>query len=141
MDNNQAPSFEIPKTAENPPVYSGGQELDPGLTIEGTREILPAPVLPQTQTSGQLSPIGIAHPQQVSGSTLLPQQTALATDDSHIIADDIDVMEKEWVDRAKKIISLTSDDPYSEAKELTKLKATYMKKRFNKDLPVDNEVK
>lgn len=31
--------------------------------------------------------------------------------------------------------SLTSSDPYSEAKELTKLKATYMKKRFNKDLP------
>ena len=45
MDNNQAPSFEIPKTAENPPVYSGGQELDPNVSIEGTREILPAPVL------------------------------------------------------------------------------------------------
>ncbi len=141
MDNNQAPSFEIPKTAENPPVYNGGQEFDPNLAIEGTREILPAPLQPQPQTGGQLSPVSIAQPQQTSVGSLPLQQTIPITDDSHIIADDIDVMEKEWVDRAKKIISLTSSDPYSEAKELTKLKATYMKKRFNKDLPIDDEVK
>ena len=40
------------------------------------------------------------------------------------------------MDRAKKIISLTSDDPYVETKEIGKLKATYMKKRFNKDMPM-----
>ena len=60
-------------------------------------------------------------------------------DDSHVIAEDNDVIEKEWVDRAKKIISLTSNDPYVEAKEMNKLKATYMKKRFNKELPQVDE--
>ncbi len=141
MDNNQAPSFEIPKTAENPPTYSGGQELDPNLAIEGTREILPAPMQPQVQIPGQAPTVSSAQSLQVTTGSFPPPQTALTADDSHIIADDIDVIEKEWVDRAKKIISLTSSDPYAEAKELTKLKVTYMKKRFNKDLPIDDEVK
>ena len=66
-------------------------------------------------------------------------QAVVVQDDSHIIAEDTDVIEKEWVDRAKKIISLTSNDPYIEAKEISKLKATYMKKRFNRDLPLADE--
>jgi hypothetical protein len=49
-------------------------------------------------------------------------------------ADDVDVIEKEWVEKAKSILNHYSDDPLKEANELHKLKATYMLKRFNKVL-------
>ena len=63
--------------------------------------------------------------------------TGIAT--VYLIADDSDVIEKEWVDRAKKIIAATANDPFVEARELSKLKANYMSKRFNKELPLAKE--
>ena len=135
MDNAQIPSFEIPKSAEATPVYSGGEEFDPSLSVEGTREILPAPSMVHSQQNPMQGTAPGGLPQQVS-PPLQPTTVADMGNSSHIIADDVDVIEKEWVERAKKIISLTSDDPYAEAKEIGKLKATYLKKRFNKDIPL-----
>lgn len=102
MDNNQAPSFEIPKTAENPPVYNGGQEFDPNLVIEGTRDTTCTYAVTASNSGAVISSQYCPAPADYSGQSPL-QQTIPITDDSHIIADDIDVMEKEWVDRAKKI--------------------------------------
>ena len=53
-----------------------------------------------------------------------------------MIADDSDLIEKEWVIRAKSIVSQTKDDPNLQNKEVNKIKAEYMKKRYNKDLKV-----
>lgn len=50
------------------------------------------------------------------------------------IADDADLIEKEWVEKAKEIVEKTKADPYVQNKELNKMKADYMKKRYNKDL-------
>lgn len=47
-------------------------------------------------------------------------------------ADDGDLIEKEWVNKAKKIIEANRDDPYQQSKELTLFKADYMQKRYNK---------
>lgn len=139
MDNSsQIPSFEIPKSAEQAPIYKGAPEIDPQLGVEGTREILPSPLGAQPAHGSTQTPTG----QQVGQPIMAPPvvvASGLPVDDSHIIAEDNDVIEKEWVDRAKKIISLTSSDPYVEAKEMNKLKATYMKKRFNKELPQADE--
>ena len=49
-----------------------------------------------------------------------------------LIADDVDVIEKEWVDKAKKIVSATKEDPYQQEKEVSKLQADYLMKRYNK---------
>lgn len=137
MDSSQIPSFEIPKSAESTPIYAGGEETDPGLNVEGTREILPAPHTALQQPTASSPAQGTIPP--VIASPVSP--VVALSNDSHIIADDVDVIEKEWVERAKKIISMTADDPYTGSKEIGKLKATYMKKRFNKDLPLtDDEV-
>lgn len=137
MDNSQKPSFEIPKNIEAQPHKTVGDELDPNLELEGTREILPAPAMQQPASVSQSSvPVTV---QSQSDFTISQVVSSIQSDDSHIIADDVDVIEKEWVERAKKIISLTSNDPYVEVKELGKLKATYMKKRFNKDIPLAND--
>jgi hypothetical protein len=48
------------------------------------------------------------------------------------IADDGDLIEKEWVMKAKQIVDHTRQDPHRQTKELHAFKAEYMKKRYNK---------
>lgn len=48
------------------------------------------------------------------------------------VADDGDVIEKEWVVKAKQIVERTRQDPHLQTKEMHKFKAEYMKKRYNK---------
>jgi hypothetical protein len=48
------------------------------------------------------------------------------------VADDKDVIEPEWVHKAKAIVLTTRDDPYKQSEELTAFKADYMQKRYNK---------
>lgn len=55
-------------------------------------------------------------------------------DDNPIIAGDDDLIEKEWVDKAKKIITDTKDDPYRREREVNKLQADYLRKRYGKEL-------
>lgn len=52
------------------------------------------------------------------------------------IAADDDLIEKEWVDKAKKIITETRDDPYRREQEVSRLQADYLKKRYGKELGV-----
>lgn len=49
-------------------------------------------------------------------------------------AADSDLIEKEWVMKAKQIVEHTAEDPYKQQEELSKIKADYMKKRYNKDI-------
>ncbi len=55
------------------------------------------------------------------------------------IADDNDLIEPEWVDSAKAIVERTHDDPYQQNKEISKLKADYMLKRYKKTIKVSEE--
>lgn len=50
------------------------------------------------------------------------------------IADDVDVIEKEWVDKAKSIVSSTKDNPHLQEKEVSKLQADYLMKRYGKKM-------
>jgi len=47
-------------------------------------------------------------------------------------AADSDVIEVEWVEKAKHIVAETHDDPYQQVRQLNLLKAEYMQKRYNK---------
>ena len=57
---------------------------------------------------------------------------ALAT--HHLSADDLDLIEKEWVMKAKEVVDHTQGDPYLQTRELNKIKADYIKKRYNRDI-------
>jgi hypothetical protein len=54
-------------------------------------------------------------------------------------AADEDLIEREWVDKAKKVIADTKHDPYLQEQEVSKLQADYLKKRYGKivNLPTD----
>lgn len=54
-------------------------------------------------------------------------------------ADDGDLIEKEWVLKAKAIVEQTRNDPYLQNKQMNQVKADYLKKRYNKDIKVNDE--
>ena len=55
------------------------------------------------------------------------------------VANDNDLIEKEWIDKAKKIIEQTKDNPYEQEKEVSKLQADYIRTRYGKDVKLPNE--
>jgi hypothetical protein len=55
------------------------------------------------------------------------------------IADDDDLIEQEWVDKAKAIVERTRNDPYLQNQELGKFKADYIKKRYNREIKVTED--
>lgn len=56
---------------------------------------------------------------------------------SSAVADDGDLIEKEWVDKAKRIVESNRNNPYSQSEELTVVKADYMQKRYNKTIKLN----
>lgn len=54
-------------------------------------------------------------------------------------ADDLDLIEKEWVKKAKHIVAATMGDPYTQNKQINEMKVDYIKKRYNKDIKLRKE--
>lgn len=61
----------------------------------------------------------------------------ITTTDSPLIAGDEDLIEKEWVDKAKKIISDTKEDPYMRDEAVSKLQVEYIKKRYGRSINLE----
>ena len=51
-------------------------------------------------------------------------------------AEDKDLIEQEWVTKAKAIVESTKADPFLQNKEINKFKADYIKKRYQRDIKV-----
>jgi Txe/YoeB family toxin of Txe-Axe toxin-antitoxin module len=63
------------------------------------------------------------------------QPTSVADDTAAAMtAADQDLIEKEWVDKAKKIINETRDDPYRREQEVSKLQIEYIRKRYGREI-------
>ena len=45
-------------------------------------------------------------------------------------------LDDEWVNKAKEVVARTQTDPYLQSKEITRLRAQYVKLRYNKDMKV-----
>lgn len=73
---------------------------------------------------------------QSSNLTTINSQTVpmQGNDNNPVLADDVDVIEKEWVDKAKQIIEDTKQDPYLQEQEVEKLQQDYMRKRYGKTI-------
>lgn len=54
--------------------------------------------------------------------------------DTPLAAGDDDLIEKEWVDKAKKIVAETKSDPYSREEQVNKLQVDYLRKRYGREL-------
>lgn len=84
-----------------------------------------------------------AAPSQSHGSTQPPQAApdppasaatpvSLSSDDPQM-ADDVDLIEKEWVLRAKRIVEQTKNDPHRQSEELHATGTEYQRQRFGRD--------
>lgn len=63
-----------------------------------------------------------------------PVKDAPVIDTTPLVANDDDLIEQEWVKKAKEIIADTKDDPYRRELEVGRLQAEYLKKRYGKEL-------
>lgn len=126
-----------PDNNHNDPQHALPQPfMPPGVTPNNTAGATDGPI-PHTISTG--NPIG--HP-----AAGLPNHTAPSsqtTDNHHAplvstpaLAEDNDVIEQEWVDKAKEIVDKTRDDPHKQNAEMNKIKADYIKKRYDKDIKV-----
>jgi hypothetical protein len=134
-ENRAAPNFELnlppspeseqgqERQAEAPPArpeQSGNQPKQPAL-----------PAIPDDIPAADQPVIG-APSQDVT--TPIPV-------DPKAIAHDTDRIEKEWVDKVKNIMAKTHDDPFLQKDQMSKVKAEYIQKRFNKTIKTDEAAK
>ena len=57
-----------------------------------------------------------------------------ATDDNPVVASDSNVIEKEWIDKVKQVVSSTKDNPYEQQNKVSKLMADYVLKRYGRKI-------
>lgn len=69
----------------------------------------------------------VAQPVTPAAPRADPTQTA-----GPLVAADEDVIEKEWVDKAKQIIDQTRDDPHLRSQRVNDLQRDYLQKRYGK---------
>ncbi|MEP7205222.1 MAG: hypothetical protein ABI716_03455 [Candidatus Saccharibacteria bacterium] len=81
-------------------------------TVVSLPTMLPTPVLGDVTVSGTQTVIG----------------------DAPLAANDDDLIEKEWVERAKKIVADTREDPYLREKAVNQLQRDYLMKRYGREL-------
>lgn len=96
------------------------------------------------ERSAELSAIA----SDVSMSTMPPIVTSSTPviDDTNttlgtpMIAQDDDLIEKEWVDRAKKIVSDTQNDPHKRDSDVSVLRKDYRTKRYGREMGASEQI-
>lgn len=135
-EQEQSPSFELPparppeQDAEALPEQQGVDRTEKQANIAVEQGVpsqappMPPPQPLQQGNGGQATADPYAPPTQAN----TPQ-----------IADDTDLIEKEWVIKAKEIVARTAHDPHLQNKEINKFKADYLKKRYNKEVKLSED--
>ncbi|MBI4034713.1 hypothetical protein HY380_02315 [Candidatus Saccharibacteria bacterium] len=130
-ENLTAPRFEAPSPAETPAeaglerAREAVDQAETGGENAVGKQAMPALTRQPAGPAGQppASTIGV----QTASSA---GQPPLITQD--LPAQDIDLIEKQWVSRTKTVLEQNRDDPYKQKNEVSRVKADYVKKRFNK---------
>lgn len=127
--NPNAPhqSFELPV----PQPGNGTEAMPSGETPPSRPETQPVPQAPAPSHPLQAQPVA----QPVAPVQPIPVSAPVSS--SPPIADDNDLIEKEWVEKAKQIVAATREDPFAQNKEMSRFKADYLKKRYNKDIKLE----
>jgi hypothetical protein len=137
QSSNEAPDMNLTQPAgEQLPAQNAGQELSvqpaeqaPAAPEQapqaGAQPLMPIPPNPQPP-----APLAGLNDNQTDVSATTQVKTSK-------IIEDTDLIEKEWVDKAKRIVERNRDDPYKQSEELTEAKVEFMKKQYNKTIKTD----
>ncbi len=126
----EMPSFERPKpdSSESFKVPSAGESI--AAPIETGRETKEA-----FQGGPSGDPVVALPPTPPPAPVLTPAQPAddqISGVSTPAAAGDDDLIEKEWVEKAKQIVAKTRDDPHAQDEAIGRLQADYLKKRYGK---------
>jgi len=135
--NPELPAPQI--TPENqPPAQQSGELVGDQETIgEQTHESEQSVQRAERQSVSMPKTIPLPPPTVVS-LPVVPDPSTQDDTAGPTIANDDDLIEKEWVDKAKQIITETQNDPYRREQEVNKLQADYLRKRYGKELGTSN---
>ncbi len=107
-------------------------ERKPGDTIENLErqaEVVSSAEQAAAAPTAPVSPLSFQPSDQVVSDVATPPAV-----DMPAVANDDDLIEKEWVEKAKKILAETKDDPYRREQEVNRLQADYLQKRYGRTL-------
>lgn len=125
--------------AERPAVTYGAERTPVSRSVEvGTTE-RPSSQEAKTAAGGGYDtsapqPV-VANPTTDSSAQAASSTSIPSLDDVPVVAADEDLIEKQWVDSAKRIIKETRTDPYQQGEAISRLQADYLQKRYGKTLP------
>lgn len=79
---------------------------------------------------------GVSH-----SAAAVPGQMPISQSDAGaaVSTDDDDSLDEEWIQKAKVIVDQTKADPYQQSREISKVKASYLKTHYNKDIKVADD--
>jgi hypothetical protein len=124
---NMAPQPASPEPSQQLPVPELARPTVPAELAPpdpaGSQGAPPLPVIPQVPqiTAQPVAP-------QVGGDKVPPAVVGPVT------AEDVDVIEKEWVEKAEQIVEAHKTDPYTEEEAVEDLQIDYLKKRYGKEI-------
>ncbi|HEY0965120.1 MAG TPA: hypothetical protein VGE13_01435 [Candidatus Saccharimonadales bacterium] len=127
-------SEHLPSPIEYTPQVSNTQEAQPDARYErreSTVERAGEQVHQVTQVQAQPPAPIVQLPTPVQATD---DNTQVVVDDTPQVAADDDLIEKEWVDKAKKVVAETKDDPYERERAVGRLQGEYLRKRYGKEL-------
>lgn len=125
----ELPSVNLPSRGEGEPIPVSPERAKEGQFEQESRRVEREPVVVQSNTAAQPDPV--AAQQASQGDANSPTQPIVI---SPSIANDDDLIEKEWVEKAKKVLSETKDDPYRREQEVSRLQEDYIMKRYGRKL-------
>lgn len=131
----------LPSTERMPNIEpESGEYAAPGQEAQSERRAESSPEKAierkgeQHHATTSSTPAPISLPTPVQDEPVDDDNSGKSDDDSPLVAADDDLIEKEWVDKAKKIVEDTKDDPHMREKAVGKLQADYLRKRYGKEL-------
>ena len=127
---SSSPEFVVPAGATNNESMSGGGER-----AQAMPEAMPQPAQPMSAVP-MVDPTAMLQSAQAAAIPVAPIPQIMPKMPTST-ASDVDVIEKAWVDKAKAIVAATRNDPKLQSAELGKVKATYIKARFHKDIKTE----
>lgn len=126
----QSPSLPPLSPEVSPGTHEWNKEREQGIQPGEREQSMHSPSIAAPPVTDIAVPLP---PQPVVGDDTQDDVASLLTSIPAIAADD-DLIEKEWVDKAKQIIADTADDPHRREAAVNRLQREYLRKRYGKEL-------
>ena len=132
QSSGEMPQFNLPPPPSEQASASVGQGPETAKKPEQAADAPERSASPADMPSFGTAPVNPAP--QSTASTSQSDDTSTTKSTRKPLVEDTDLIEKEWVNKAKRIVENTRNDPHKQSEELTVVKAEYMKQQYGKTI-------